>query len=113
MKTLCLFLPVLLLPFIVSAATNEATKANLTFHAAEQRPPPGNYSFIEFVYFGASEFEGVTYSFATTGTDFKATPNWNEADDSPALSPRKAAYAAFEEAKRIRPDVSKWRVETV
>jgi hypothetical protein len=113
MKARCLILPVLLLPFIVSAATNEAAKANLRFHAAVQHPPQ-IYSAIDLgVYFGASEFEGVTYSFGTTTSAFKATPNWNESDDFPPLSPRKAAFAAFEEAKRLRPDVSEWRVETV
>jgi hypothetical protein len=100
------------MPLVALAATNEAAKAVLRFHTADQ-PPTQNYSAIELAYFGASEFEGVTYSFGTSGTAFKATPNWNESDDFPPLSPRKAVFAAFEEAKRLRPDVSEWRVETV
>jgi hypothetical protein len=112
MKARCLFLHVLLLSFVASAATNEPAKANLRFHNADQ-PPSQAYSAIEFSYFGQSQFEGVTYSFATTGPAFKATPNWNESEDFPPLSPRKAVFAAFEEAKRLRPDISEWRVETV
>ena len=112
MKTPCLLLPVLLFSFVVSAATNEAAKVNPRFHTAEQRPTQA-YSAVEFYYFGQSEFEGVTYSFGTSGNVFNATPNWNESEDFPPLSPRKAVFAAFEEAKRLRPDVSEWRVETV
>jgi hypothetical protein len=80
---------------------------------AQDQPHGPIFSAVELCYFGSFEFEGVTYSFGTTGATFKATPNWNKSDDFPPLSPRKAISAALGEAKRIRPDVSEWRAETV
>lgn len=80
---------------------------------AQNQPHGPIYSVVKLCYFGSFEFEGVTYSFGTAWETFNATPNWNESDDFPPLSPRKAISAALREAKRIRPDVSEWTVENV
>jgi hypothetical protein len=68
---------------------------------------------IDFAYFGNSQLDGVTYSFCTKWADFSSTPNWNKTDDFPPLSVRKAVSVALHEAKRIRPDVSNWTLESV
>lgn len=67
----------------------------------------------ERVNLSLSEFEGALYFFETTEAVLNAAPRWKKGSEFPPLSPRKAMAVALDEAKRIRPDVSKWNMESV
>lgn len=102
----------------VRADDKKTSATTITGGTGPNRPPAeiregGPVREPNFAYFGQSELEGVNYSFVTEWVVFKVTPNWNESDDFPPLSARKAASVALVEVKRLRPDVSNWTLESV
>jgi hypothetical protein len=59
------------------------------------------------------EFEGALYFFQTAQSALAKTPRWRPQAEFPPLSPRKAEAAALQRAQQIRPDVRKWRRESI
>ena len=67
----------------------------------------------KIVFVCASDFEDVTYSFQTNRGALRRTPRWKSDAEFPPLSPRRAGRAALLRAQQLRPDVQKWRLESI
>ena len=67
----------------------------------------------EFVNLSMSEFEGVLYFFHTTRGSLRKAPKWNASVEFPPLSPRRAQEAAWNRARQMRPDVSRWYRDSI
>jgi hypothetical protein len=53
------------------------------------------------------------YIFQSTLGKIRLSPEWTESAEFPPLSPRRAQSAALLVAKRMRPDVQDWRLDSI
>lgn len=60
-----------------------------------------------------SHFKESIYSFDLTRSALSKAPRWVPSAKSPPLSPRRAQKIAFALVKRLRPEVSEWRLDRI
>lgn len=81
-----------------------------TRQVTEQATQHGNGKLEDL---SVSEFEGRLYFFYVNSSDLDSGPKWLGSAPFPPLSPRHAESAARAEAQRIRPDVTKWLLDSI
>lgn len=59
------------------------------------------------------EFEGEVFYFDFESSALDSAPKWSAKADFPPLSPRKAEAVALNWAQSVRPDVTKWLLESI
>jgi hypothetical protein len=67
----------------------------------------------DFVGARVSDFKESTYNFRITKSELTSSPTWDADATGPALPPLMAYRIALDQAKKLRPEVTKWKLVNV